>query len=63
MADSNKDKVFFFDKSIAKEPLNMSSKYIEHLADNDPNQPGMLSRKCSLFKLLCFKCNFESVLI
>jgi hypothetical protein len=40
IADSSKDKVIFFDKSIAKEPLSLNSKYIEHMAENDPSQPG-----------------------
>lgn len=38
---SNKDKVLFFGKKELNGPLTEKSRYIEHLADNDPDQPGL----------------------
>jgi hypothetical protein len=35
-----KDRVIFFDKNSVSGPLNKHSKLIEHLAENDPEQPG-----------------------
>ncbi len=37
----NKDSVFIFDKKALDEPLSDHSKYIKHLVDNDPDQPGL----------------------
>jgi hypothetical protein len=35
-----KDTVIFFDKQALSGPLSMHSKYVQHLAENDPEQPG-----------------------
>lgn len=34
------EKVVFFDKNALSGPLSANSRYIEHLADTDPDQPG-----------------------
>lgn len=39
---NQKDKIIFFDKKSLSGPLSENSKYIEHLADNDPEQPGVI---------------------
>ena len=38
-----KDLVFVFDKKSLNEPLSEHSKLIQHLAENDPEQPGNYS--------------------
>lgn len=40
LKESGKDKIIFFDKKDLSGPLSEKSRYIEHLADNDPDQPG-----------------------
>jgi hypothetical protein len=42
---SAKDKVVFFDKKSLSGPLSMHSKYIQHMAENDPEQPGRFFKK------------------
>jgi hypothetical protein len=37
---SQNEKVVFIDKKEINEPLSTQSKYLVHLADNDPDQPG-----------------------
>jgi hypothetical protein len=37
---NDKEKIVFFDKDSLKGPLSEKLRYIEHLADNDPEQPG-----------------------
>ena len=36
-----KDEIFFFDKKSLKGPLNRQSKLLMHMADIDPENPGM----------------------
>ena len=40
-----KDLVFVFDKKSLNEPLSEHSKLIQHLAENDPEQPGIIIHK------------------
>ena len=42
LENKEKHKLFFFDKKALSEPLSERSKYVEHLADNDPENPGRL---------------------
>ncbi len=37
---NNKDKIIFIEKSDSTKPLSEFSKYIENLAENDPENPG-----------------------
>ena len=39
---TQKDQIIFFDKKSLNEPLDSNSKLIEHMANNDPNNPGNL---------------------
>ena len=41
MEVKSNEKVVFFDKKSLSGPLSVQSKYIEHLAENDPDQPGL----------------------
>lgn len=48
----SKDKVIFLDKKELKKPLSSHSKYIEELAENDPNNPGNEYKYLSVVKNL-----------
>lgn len=37
---NKKDVIAFFDKNLLREPLSDNSRYIVHLAENDPEQQG-----------------------
>jgi hypothetical protein len=36
------EKIVFIDRKEINEPLSTQSKYLLHLADNDPDQPGKI---------------------
>jgi hypothetical protein len=40
---SSKDTVVFFDKKSLQGPLSLKSRYIQHMSENDPEQPGILT--------------------
>lgn len=39
-SNNNKDKIIFIEKSDSTKPLSEFSKYIENLAETDPENPG-----------------------
>jgi hypothetical protein len=41
-SNNDKEKIIVFDKQTLSGPLSNNSRYIEHLAENDPDQPGKI---------------------